>query len=105
MDAFAAAIDDLFADPNIARGAIWRAGGTGPGIPVRVVMRRPDSVAEFGATRLAVETTVFDLRVSEVPELAPGDTLELDGETFVVQGSPRRDAGRLVWTAEALPAG
>lgn len=105
MDAFSAAIDDLFADPNIARAAIWRAGGTGQGIPVRVVTRRPDSIAEFGATRLAVETTIFDLRVSEVPDLAEGDTLDLDGETFVVQGEPRRDAARLVWTAEARSAG
>lgn len=105
MDVFAAAIDDLFADPNIARTAVWRAGGTGPGMPVRVISRRPDSVAEFGAIRLAVETTVFDLRISEVPDLAEGDTLEVNGETFVVQGEPRRDAARLVWTADARPAG
>lgn len=104
MDAFAAAIDDLFADPNIARNAVWRGGGVGDGIPVRVVTRRPDSVAEFEATRVAVETAVFDLRVSEVPELAEGDTLDLDGETFIVQGEPRRDAARLVWTAETHPA-
>ena len=104
MDAFAAAIDDLFADPNIARTAVWRAGGTGPGVPVRVITRRPDSIAEFGATRLAVETTIFYLRVSEVTDLAEGDTLELDGETFVIQGTPRRDAARLVWTVETHPA-
>lgn len=104
MDAFAAAIDDLFADPNIARSAVWRAGGAGDGRNIRVVVRRPDSVVEFGATRLAVEPTVFDLRVSEVPDLAEGDTLELDGEIFIVQGTPRRDAARLVWTAEARPA-
>jgi hypothetical protein len=105
MDVFAAAIDDLFADPNVARAAIWRAGGVGDGVPVRIITRRPDSIAEFGATRLAVETTLFDLRVSEVPDLAEGDTLDLDGEMFVVQGEPRRDAARLVWTAEARPAG
>ena len=105
MDVFAAAIDDLFADPNIARAAIWRAGRIGVGVPVRIVARRPDSVAEFGATRLAVETTLFDLRVSEVPDLAEGDTLDLAGETFVIQGTPRRDAARLVLTAEARPVG
>lgn len=104
MNAFAAAIDDLFADPNIARSAVWRAGGVGDGVPVRVVVRRPDSVAEFGATRLAVETAMFDLRIAEVPGVAEGDTLDLDGETFIVQGSPRRDAARLVWTVDTRPA-
>jgi hypothetical protein len=37
MDAFAAAIDSIFADPNIARNALWRTGGTGDGVAVRVI--------------------------------------------------------------------
>ncbi len=39
------------------------------------------------------------------PSLAAGDTLDLDGETFVVQGSPGATRPGSCWTAEARPAG
>ena len=86
MSVFAVALDDLFADPEVARDALWRAGGNDPAMPVRVIARRPDRIADFGETRVAVPTAVFDVRVSEVPVLAEGDTLEVDGAVFVVQG-------------------
>lgn len=107
-DAFSAAIDDLFADPNIARDAVWRPGGTGDGIPVRAIARRPDRNAEFGAVAVHTATAVFEVRVSEVPNPAEGDTITLigalGGEIFVVQGEPVRDAERLVWAIDTRPA-
>ena len=103
-DAFSAAIDDLFADPNIARTAVWRPGGSGDGIPVRAIARRPDREAEFGDIAVHTATAVFEVRVSEVPNPAEGDTISLDGETFIVQGEPARDAERLVWTLDTRPA-
>lgn len=51
-----------------------------------------------------VETSVFDVRVSEVEEPEAGDTLTVDGATFVVQGEPVRDRERLVWTLDVRPA-
>jgi len=103
-DAFSAAVDDLFADPNAARDAVWRPGGTGDGIPVRAIARRPDREVEFGAVAVHTATAVFEVRVSEVPNPAEGDTIALGGETFVVQGEPVRDAERLVWTLDTRPA-
>jgi hypothetical protein len=102
VDAFAAAIGAVFADPNIARAGLWRAGGSGVPRPVRVVLRSPDSVAGFGGARLRVETVRFEVRTSEVEALADGDTFEVDGLTWTVQGAPARDAARLVWMAEAV---
>jgi len=102
MDAFAAAIDAVFADPNVACAGFWRAGGAGDPKPVRVVLRSPDEVAGFGAARLRVETFRIEVRTSEVPALSGGDTIEVDGETWTVQGASARDAARLVWTAEAI---
>lgn len=104
MTAFSAAIDDLFADPNLARVAIWRAGGGGDGVAVRVIARRPDRVAEFGETSIHAETTIVDIRVNEAPTLAEGDTIEVDGEALIVQGEPLRDAERLVWTVDTRPS-
>ena len=104
MTVIAAAIDTLFADSHLARDAPYRPGGQGEGVQVRVVARQPDQVIGFGETRVHVATSVFDVRVSEVAEPKAGDTLTVDGETFVVQGEPTRDRERLVWTLDTRPA-
>lgn len=101
MDAFAVATDALFADPNIATDAIWRAGGAGAGTAVRVVTRRPDQVVGFGDSRAVLPTLLIDVRRSEVAEPASGDTVEIDGELFELIATPVRDRLGLVWTCEA----
>jgi hypothetical protein len=103
LTAFAAAIDALFADPNLAVDALYRADGADPSIPVRVIVRRPDGVGDFGETRIATETMTLDIRVSEIAQPAEGDTVDVDGVTYVVQGEPLRDRERLIWTIEARP--
>jgi len=104
MTALAAAIEMLFADPNLSSAAIYRDQGTGDPVAIRVIARRPDQVFDFGDTRIHTETSLFDVRVSEVPSPRPGDTLEVDGETFVVQGESVRDSERLIWTVDTRPA-
>ena len=104
MSIFAEALDDLFADPHLARDAAWRAGGTGEPVTVRIVLRQPDRIGGFGETRLLADTTVVEVRMVEVPLLAVGDTVEIDGDVYRVQGEPVRDSERLVWTAELRPA-
>ncbi len=103
MSVFTAAIDNLFADPNIARDATWIADGGAPKL-VRVVTRRADEVTGFGEARLWSETTRVDLRVAEVLNPRPGDRIELEGEAFIIQGEPVRDRERLVWTINLRPA-
>jgi hypothetical protein len=104
MTVFAAAMDTLFADPNLARDALYRAGGADLGIAVRLIVRRPDRIGDFGETRIASETATFDVRTSEIAEPAEGDTVEIDGVTHVIQDTPMRDAEQLVWTIEARRA-
>ena len=99
MSAIAAAFDMLFADPNMARDAMFMPTG-GDAVPVRVVVRRPDQTFTFGETRLHAATTLLDIRVADAPELAEGDGFQIDGIDYVVQGEPSRDAERLIWTAE-----
>lgn len=101
MDAFAAATDDLFADPNIARDAVWRAGGAGGSIAVRVIRKSPDEVVGFGSSRAVMATVLIDVRVSEVASPASGDSAEIDGNLFEIIGTPVRDSLGLVWTCEA----
>ena len=99
MSVFAAAIDNLFADPNIARDATWIADGGAPKL-VRVVTRRADEVTGFGDARIWSETTRIDLRVAEVTNPRPGDRIELENEAFLIQGEPVRDRERLIWTVD-----
>ena len=104
MSIFAAAIDDLFTDPHLAQDAAWRMGGTDASVTVRIIRRHPDRIERFGEARLWAATTVIEVRTAEVPLLADGETLEIAGETFTVQGEPLRDGERLVWTAEVQPS-
>jgi len=103
MSAFAAAVDLLFADPNIGREAIYTSDGSAPML-VRVVSRQADAITDFGDARLWSETTRVDLRAAEITAPHPGDRIEIDGEAFLIQGEPVRDRERLVWTVELRPA-
>jgi hypothetical protein len=103
MSAFAAALDVLFRDPNLSTPALYQQTGIGVEQAIRVMRRSPDRMVEFGAARLVSDSIVLDVRVSDCPELAAGDRIEIAGEVFVVQGAPQRDRERLVWTVELLP--
>ena len=101
MTAFAADNDVLFADPHLALDALWLTQGQGAGQAVRVMRRAPDIETPFGGTRYVSDGAVFEVRVAEVPNPSRGDLIEVEGETFAVQGAPRRDELRLNWTVEA----
>jgi hypothetical protein len=103
MRAFAAAVDLLFADPNIGKDAVYTPEGGTP-VPVRIIARRADEVTGFGEARLWSETTRIDLRVAEVSAPRPDDQIAIDGDAFLIQGEPVRDRERLVWTVDLRPA-
>ena len=103
MTAFHAALDVLFGDPNLSTPALYQQMSIGSEVPIRVMRRSPDRMVEFGAARLVSDSVVLDVRVSDCPDLAAGDRIEIAGEIFAVQGTPQRDRERLVWTAELLP--
>jgi len=98
MNAFATAMSRIFADANMAVNAIWFAGGTGPGVAVRVIRKSPDEITPFGAARILSETTVLDARVADLPTPAAGDLIRIGSEDFLVQGEPKLDRERLIWT-------
>ena len=104
MTDIAGALDALFTDANIGRDAIWRAGGAGAGVNVRLVYRAPDATSSFGGGRFVAQSRFIDVRTSEVPVIAPGDTFEIGGTTYVVQGEPMRDDDNLIWSAEVRAA-
>ena len=102
-NAFDIAFARLFTDTNLTLPATYEAQGRDP-IPVRVIARRPDEIIGFGETRIHSETTLFDVRTSDILYPRPGDHLTVDGVAYVIQGEPeRRDPDRLVWTLDVRP--
>jgi len=103
VNAFAAAMDAIFSDANMAVEATWTPQGGAP-LPVRVIRKAPDELTSFGAARILSDTTLVDVQVSEVPSVKSGDTIIIGPDTFTIQGEPKRDRERLIWTLELMPA-
>lgn len=102
MTAFAAALDGLFADPNLSV-EIWHRDSEGQFTRARGILRRPDEITEFGSARLLSDTARIDVRVVDIPNPRPQEQILIGEETFRIQGEPRRDRERLVWTLELHP--
>jgi hypothetical protein len=98
MNAFATAMNVIFADRNMTVDAIWFAGATGPGVAIRVIRKSPDEITPFGAGRILSETTMLDARIVDMPTPAPGDMIRIGTEDFILQGEPKLDRERLIWT-------
>lgn len=103
MTAFAEALGVLFADPNIGV-EIWHRDTEGQFTGARGILRRPDDITEFGSARLLSDTTRIDVRVADIPHPRPQEQILIGDETFLIQGEPRRDRERLIWTIDLSPA-
>lgn len=101
MNAFASANDILFEDPNLGLDALWKAGGAGAGVPVRVVISEPDVEQDWRDTRLVLHAVILEVRMSEVATVAHGDTFTVGTAVYVLSGEPKRDDLHLTWRAEA----
>ena len=104
MTAFATAMNVIFADRNMAVDALWLSGGVGPGVAVRVIRKSPDEVTPFGAGRILSETTLLDARIADLPTPAPGDLINIGLESFIIQGEPKLDRERLIWSLDLRPS-
>jgi hypothetical protein len=91
----------MFRDPNMAVDAIYRPGGIGLGVAIRVIRATPDRLAQFGESRFVTDTVSLDIAVADAPDLAESDTVEINGSLYTIRSAPICDADRLVWSAEA----
>lgn len=104
MTVFAAAMDRIYANPSIAADAVWISATTSEERPIRVIPRAPDRISEFGAGRFVSDTTMVDVRVSDLPDPHPGDLIVIGTDSFTIQGEPVRDRERLIWTLDLRPS-
>jgi hypothetical protein len=97
MDAFAAAMAALAADPNLGADALWRSRGSGPEVPVRVVRSSPDRLADAFGTSVLQATDVLAVAVVALPLVEAGDTFRIgDGELLTALHA-ERDAAGAAW--------
>ncbi len=96
MSAFAAAMDVLVADPNRGTQAVYRQGGSGAPVSVRVLRSSPDRVAAAFGTDVLSATDILAVAIAVLPDLAAGDTFTLDPDTLTVLHA-ERDASRTAW--------
>ncbi len=101
-DAFVAAIDALFADPNLGEDALWKPGGEGAGVAVRIIRKSPDRMAEFGDSRAVLPTVGIDIRRSQSATINEGDLILIGTESYRIIGEPIGDALGLVFACECL---
>ena len=104
MNAFAAAMDRIYANPSMAAAAVWISATTSEERPIRVIRRAPDRITEFGSARILSETLIADIRVSDLPDPRPRDLIVIGADSYAIQGEPIRDRDRLIWTVELVPA-
>ena len=103
MTAFAAAIDAIFADPNVAADAVYTTVTDGEVLSVRVIRKSPDVLQGFGGAQFQAESNMFDLRKSEIAQPLKGDTFAIGTARYVVQSEPMLDRLQLVWTLDVRP--
>lgn len=106
MDPFANALNQIFAHPHFGVSAeFYRVADAPPpaaGLPVRILLRQPDEVGSYGDTQIIAETTLVEVRLSEIPS-APvsGDFFMIGARRITVLGAAQRDSARLTWVCEA----
>ena len=61
MSVFDTAVQALFRDPNITEGALWRPGGVGAGIAIRIIRTRPQAEFDIGGVKLLQDPFLFDV--------------------------------------------
>ena len=96
MNAFADAMAALIADPNLGADAVYRQGGTGVPIAVRVLRSSPDRVADAFGTEILSATDILSVAIAVLPDPGAGDSFALGADLLTVTRA-ERDASGTAW--------
>ena len=96
MNAFADAMTALVADPNLGAEAVYRQGGAGAPITLRVLRSSPDRVADAFGTEILSATDILSVAIAVLPDLAAGDSFVLGLDLLTVTHA-ERDASGTAW--------
>ena len=96
MNVFANAMAVLAADPNLGADAVYRQGGSGAPIAVRVLRSSPDRVADAFGTEILAATDILSVPIAVLPDLAAGDSFAVGADLLTVTHT-ERDASGAAW--------
>jgi hypothetical protein len=96
VNAFAEAMAVLVADPNLGVDAVYRQGGVGAPISLRVLRSSPDRVADAFGTEILSATDILSVPIAVLPDLAAGDSFTLGPDLLTVSHA-ERDASGTTW--------
>ncbi len=96
MSAFADAMAALVIDPNLGSDAVYRQGGGGPPVTLRVLRSSPDRVADAFGTEILSATDVLSVAIATLPAIVAGDSFALDPDLLTVTHA-ERDASGTAW--------
>ncbi len=101
-NAFTAALDTIFADPNFGTDATYMGPVGAVPVTCRVMILAPD---ENFAAGFAVSAPARrgEIRASEIAKVEENAILTVDGREFRIQGVGQPDAQRLVWRFGLVP--
>jgi len=103
MTVFDMAVHALFADPNIAEPALWRPGGVGSGLAIRIIRTQPQPEFDIGGVKLSNEANLFDVPAGMAPTIDENDTIEAAGIHYVIQAPPTRTMDGRIWRLDVRP--
>ena len=95
MNAFAAALGRLVADPNLGVDALWRRGEDPP-LALRVLRSAPDQISGGFDTSVITATDILSIPVAVLSDIQPGDRFQIGEDVLTVQ-SALRDASGTAW--------
>lgn len=96
MNAFADAMAVLVADPNLGSEAVYRQGGDGPPVTLRVLRSSPDRVADAFSTEILSATDILSVAIATLPDIASGDSFAIGPDLLTVTHA-ERDASGTAW--------
>ena len=99
MTAFSTAIQALFNDRNVSRDAFYLPL-IGSNKAVRVITRAPDLYQDVGQSVIETPSMLLEVQLADCPSLVAGDQFMVDGITYSVQGTPRKDSEQLYWQVD-----
>jgi len=95
VNAFAAALATLVADPNLGVDVLWQRGNDPP-LPLRVLRAAPDQVLSSFSVSAITATDILSVPVAVLPDIQAGDRFWIGGDSLTVQ-SALRDASGTAW--------
>ena len=96
MSAFGDAMASLIADAQLGVDALYRAGGTGSPVALRVLRASPDRIASGFDTEVISASDILSLAIATLPDIATGDSFSISNEVLTVRHA-ERDATGTAW--------